>query len=130
MGWFKIVEAPQHGSIFDANATFTGKLTDSGSLYINCRFDGDISAEGELTVGPKARLTSTVNAGTAVVGGTITGNLSAAKRIEILSTATVTGDITAPAVTIHAGASIQGRLTIGPKAGAQVVRNISDRLSA
>ena len=131
MGFLSSPKPPAHpGSFLDINAEFTGRLTDTGNLCINSRFIGDIITEGELTVGREAHLTSTITTATAVVGGTLNGDLTASGRIEILGTAKVCGNITAPAITIHEGAFINGELTIGASGKITPMQKASSRRSA
>ncbi|MFH1980653.1 MAG: polymer-forming cytoskeletal protein [Pseudomonadota bacterium] len=130
MGFFSSPQPPPQVSFLDVNAEFTGQLTDTGDLCINSRFNGDITTKGELTIGRDAQLTSTISAATAVVGGTVIGNLTATGRIEVLGTGKVFGNITAPAVTIHEGAVIDGQLSIGVPGKVTPLQKASSRLSA
>ncbi len=94
---------------------FEGKLVFQGSLRIDGHFKGEITApEGNLIIGEKGLLKSDVFASSVVVGGEIHGNINAGKRIEILVSGKVFGDIQAPVVVISEGVIFKGNCCTQP----------------
>lgn len=101
----------------DANAhigpsiRIKGSVTAQEPLTIAGQVDGTVDVKGHaLTVAPEARLKATLTADTIIVSGTVTGSLQATARIVIRETATIDGDLSAPAIGLADGAVVQGRV--------------------
>jgi cytoskeletal protein CcmA (bactofilin family) len=90
-----------------------GEVTAQEPLTIDGHVTGTIEVNGHpLTVTEAAQIDADVIAHTIIVGGIINGRLNAEGRIVVQQTATLTGDVCAPAVMVHDGALVQGRLEI------------------
>jgi cytoskeletal protein CcmA (bactofilin family) len=88
-----------------------GQITACEPLTIAGHVDGTIEVNDHaLTVTPDGRINADIMAHTIVVGGTVTGHLLAGARIVVRETATIEGDLSAPAVCLADGASVQGRV--------------------
>jgi cytoskeletal protein CcmA (bactofilin family) len=88
-----------------------GDITAQEPLTIAGQVDGTIEVTGHaLTVTPDGRVHATVTAESVVVAGTVTGHLHAGSRIVVRETATVEGDLTAPAISLADGAQVHGRV--------------------
>lgn len=97
--------------ILDVDASMQGTLAfkDPVNLRINGSFEGKLDTKGSLTIGDNASVRADINGEEIVVGGKITGNISATKQLKILSTAHIVGDITTPVLSVDTGAVIQGK---------------------
>ena len=82
-------------------------------------FEGEIQSEGLLIVGPSARVTATITTKTLVSQGEITGNVTAAEQIVLKGTATHTGDLKAPFITIDSGAVFNGMAAMERRQGTE-----------
>ena len=87
---------------------FEGKLSFSGAVRIDCRFKGEIFAEGTLIVGESAVIESDIHVSFIIVSGEIRGNIIADERIEIHAPGKVFGNIQAPTVVIDEGVLFEG----------------------
>jgi cytoskeletal protein CcmA (bactofilin family) len=102
----------------EANSTigeqsfFQGRFAVRGSLRIDGRFEGQSLLVDQLQVGPKARLKTQITATSVVVEGIVIGGISASRRILLLSTARVLGDIRTPELIIQDGVVLEGKCTI------------------
>ena len=102
----------------DANSTigessfFEGSFAVKGSLKVDGKFEGEILLVDQLHVGPKAKVKTDISATSIVVEGIIMGNISASRRILLLSTARVLGDLKTPELIIQDGVVLEGRCTI------------------
>jgi cytoskeletal protein CcmA (bactofilin family) len=102
----------------EANSTigeesfFEGKFSIRGSLRIDGRFEGQALLVDQLQVGPKGRVKTNIVATSIVVEGLVLGNMSATRRILLLSTARVLGDLKTPELIIQDGVILEGHCTI------------------
>jgi cytoskeletal protein CcmA (bactofilin family) len=102
----------------DANSTigeesfFEGRFAIRGSLRIDGRFEGHSLLVDQLQIGPKGRVKTNIRATSVVVEGIVIGNVSASRRILLLSTARVLGEIKTPELIIQDGVILEGRCTI------------------
>lgn len=102
----------------DANSTigessfFEGRFAVKGSLKIDGRFEGETLLVDQLQIGVKGKVKTAISATSVVVEGTVIGNITAARRILLLSTARVLGDIKTPELIIQDGVVLEGRCTI------------------
>jgi excisionase family DNA binding protein len=94
----------------DASMTGTMAFKDPVNLQINGRFDGTLDTKGNLSIGEKAQVKATIQGETIIIGGTVNGNVTATSRVELLSTARLTGKIISPRLVMHDGAILQGTI--------------------
>ena len=87
---------------------FEGKLSFSGAVRIDGRFNGEIFTQGTLIVGESAFIESNIHVSHIVVSGEIRGNILADNRIEIHAPGKVFGNIQAPTVVIDEGVVFEG----------------------
>jgi cytoskeletal protein CcmA (bactofilin family) len=102
----------------EANSTigeesfFEGRFAVKGSMNIDGRFEGDILLVDQLQIGRKAKVRTDISATSVVVEGLVIGNISASRRILLLATARVLGDVKTPELIIQDGVVLEGRCTI------------------
>ena len=65
-----------------------------------------------MQIGEKAKLKTNITASSVVVEGLVIGNITASRRILLLSTARVLGDLKTPELIIQDGVVLEGRCTI------------------
>ena len=93
-----------------------GEVSAQEPLTIAGHVDGTVQVNGHsLTVSQEGRVNATINADTIVVGGRVHGKLHASSRIVVHQTATIEGDLTAPAISLAEGASVQGRVEMAAR---------------
>jgi cytoskeletal protein CcmA (bactofilin family) len=100
-------------SIISADLTIEGKITGSGHVRIAGRFKGDVQVDGNLTLDSGARLEGHVKASVVTVGGELIGNIENAKRVELLETGVINGDVKAGQLTVAAGSRMRGQVEFG-----------------
>lgn len=92
---------------------YEGKLAFSGRARIDGTFKGEVESDGTLIVGETAELEGTVRVGALIMrGGKLTGNVRAARAVELHPGAELRGDIHAPDVFIAKGTKFDGRCTM------------------
>ncbi len=96
-------------NVLGASARFSGHLQAEGGVRIDGIFEGTIETEGNLIVGKGAQVIADVKAYNITVAGAIEGNVTAAGRLEILSTGRVRGDISTTSLLIEEGGMFHGQ---------------------
>ncbi len=100
-------------SVIAAGITIEGKVQGVGHLRISGSFKGDVSVDGNLVIEVGAKLTGQVRATTITVAGELEGNIDGAKRVELLETGVIAGDVKAGALTVAAGSRMRGQVEFG-----------------
>ena len=105
-------EEPTQERWLEVDASMTGTLAfkDPVNLSINGRFEGTLDTKGNLSIGEQAQVKATITGEKVIIGGSVTGNLSATHLVEVLSTGRIQGKVTTPRLIVHDGGSIQGTL--------------------
>jgi cytoskeletal protein CcmA (bactofilin family) len=96
-------------AVLGRSAKFDGKLTFEGAVRIDGKFKGVVLSEGTLVVGRTAEVDAEIAVGEIIVEGTVNGNITAKRSIEIRSSGSVTGDLNTPTLQIDKGAIFDGR---------------------
>jgi cytoskeletal protein CcmA (bactofilin family) len=92
--------------------TLKGELRGSGTLVMLGHFEGDITLDGVVHVGPEARVEANVSAQAIVIAGVVRGNLSADTRVEILPTGSLTGTVKSGSFSAADGATVKSELWV------------------
>src|SRR5437868_13010491 len=92
-----------NGTTLTGEATFKGMLRVDGTLSGNVR-----SEDGTHIVSTNGRVEANVEVAVAQIFGTVQGDITASKRIEMGRVAKVTGNIQTPALVIENGALFEG----------------------
>jgi cytoskeletal protein CcmA (bactofilin family) len=90
-----------------------GSFVSQGDVVIEGEVDGKVITSGVLFVGNEAKLKAEVSADEAVIAGQIDGTIVIKKRLELKATAKILGDISCETILVEAGASMNGKITVG-----------------
>ena len=89
--------------------TLTGEANFKGMLRVDGHLSGRVSSQdGTLIISSGGQVDADIEVSVAQVYGTVVGNITASKRIELGRVARVTGDIQTPALIIEQGAIFEG----------------------
>ncbi|GIW45030.1 MAG: hypothetical protein KatS3mg077_2312 [Candidatus Binatia bacterium] len=102
-----------------------GKLSFEGSVRIDGQVDGEIQAQEAVIIGESAVLNAQITAGTVILTGKLTGDVTARKRVELRAPARLLGNITTPCLVIHEGVIFEGRCSMGSATGEPKVTSSS-----
>jgi cytoskeletal protein CcmA (bactofilin family) len=105
-------------NILSSDVEIKGTVKFTNDLVVDGKIEGEISSDGNLTIGENARIKAEVKTATIIVYGKVHGNLTATDRVELKSSAEVVGDIKAKTLSIEAGAIFVGKSTVGTPAQA------------
>lgn len=105
------IDVPINSTIGE-ESFFEGRYAIKGSLRIDGKFEGESLLVDQLMVGAKGRVKTDIIATSVVVEGIVIGNISASRRILLLSTARVLGDLKTQELIIQDGVVLEGKCTI------------------
>jgi cytoskeletal protein CcmA (bactofilin family) len=71
---------------------------------------GTLSTEGAVSIDAGATIEADVTAASLAVGGNLTGNVTAADRVDLLAGGRLVGDVKTTRLTIADGASFKGNV--------------------
>jgi cytoskeletal protein CcmA (bactofilin family) len=100
-------------SHISSDLTIEGKIVGTGHIRIAGRFKGDVHVDGNVSLDAGARLEGHVKASVVSVGGELIGNIENAKRVELLETGVINGDVKAGSLTVAAGSRMRGQVEFG-----------------
>jgi cytoskeletal protein CcmA (bactofilin family) len=103
-------------NVLSSDVEIKGSVKFTNDLVIDGKIEGNISSEGNLTIGENARIKAEISTATIIVYGKVHGNLTATERVELKASAEVVGDIKAKTLSIEAGAIFVGKSTVGTPA--------------
>ncbi|MBE7438884.1 MAG: polymer-forming cytoskeletal protein [Spirochaetales bacterium] len=95
-------------TVLGRETAFQGVLEFDRPLQINGHFEGEIKTDGVLMIGEGAIVKARIEAGTVIVGGEITGNVTARTRLEMLPSGKVYGNIKTAKLQIADGVVFDG----------------------
>lgn len=96
-------------AVLGRETEFRGVLRFSRSLSIQGKFEGSIDSTGFLYVEQGAVVKADIKAKSAVISGSVTGNIHIEDRLEMTSTGRVVGDIKTSKLQIVDGVIFEGK---------------------
>lgn len=106
----------QQVTIIGPDTQIKGEMSFERSCRILGKFEGTITAKGQLHVAEGASCKAQVEAANIVVDGDIEGNVTANEKIQLNAKAKVNGDVVAAKLAVAEGASFSGHVSVGPNA--------------
>ena len=101
-------------SVISNDIEITGTIKGSGSVRIDGKLEGELHCTGDAVVGKSAQIKGNIVVTSATVEGAVQGNITANDRIEMKSSARVTGDICAKRLSVEDGVTFIGRSEVNP----------------
>lgn len=92
---------------------FKGVLSFQGTIRVDGRVEGEVLGEELLIVGEDGVIQAEVEVGGLIVGGRIEGNVRAKRRVELLASSTVIGNIITPCLVVMEGATLNAICDMG-----------------
>ena len=105
---------PNSKNVLNSDVEVKGTLKFSGELMFDGKVDGDINSDGTLTLGDNAVVKGTIDVGSVVVRGKITGNIVAKDKIELKAKTELFGDVRASKLVIEEGVTFVGKTEVNP----------------
>lgn len=95
-------------SIIAAGMRIVGDVETNGTIKIDGRIDGSVVGARQVMLGRNGAIHGNVHGGEVVIGGLVDGAITADERLELQSSAEVTGDIDTKSIVVLEGARING----------------------
>lgn len=106
-------------TVLGTNSVIEGTLRSAANVRLDGTFTGTLEIGGNVLIGETAKITADVNARNISIAGAVRGNVTG-KKVQLLRTSRVWGDIRAQALTTEEGAFIDGKITmVGHEASPQ-----------
>lgn len=102
-------------TIIGAGVVLEGKLSSNGNIRIDGAINGDITANGSVTVGETGEITGEIKADVISIGGKVTGSINSKEKVVLESKAVLKGDIVTKILVVEAGAIFDGSSKMSDK---------------
>ncbi|HEY7713809.1 MAG TPA: polymer-forming cytoskeletal protein [Candidatus Binatia bacterium] len=100
------------GAYLGPGAKINGKLHFDGQATIDGEVEGEIIAQGHVTVGQQATIKGKISAASILVQGKVMADVQADKRLEVQPPGSVVGDVTTQSLVIGDGAVLEGHVSM------------------
>jgi cytoskeletal protein CcmA (bactofilin family) len=98
-------------TVLGANTVLEGVLRSGSNVRLDGTFTGTLEINGNVLVGETAKINADINAKNISIAGAVRGNVTG-KKVQLLRTGRIWGDIHAQALTTEEGAFIDGKITM------------------
>ncbi|MCC6616698.1 MAG: polymer-forming cytoskeletal protein [Anaerolineae bacterium] len=98
-------------TVLGANSVMEGVLRSNANVRLDGTFTGTLEITGNVLIGETARINADVNAKNISIAGAVRGNVTG-KKVQLLRTGRIWGDIHATALTTEEGAFIDGKIAM------------------
>lgn len=86
-----------------------GEITVDGHLRIEGRFEGMIENHGRVSISQTAQVYGEIHAHEIIVGGLVVGTLFASKKVKLLRSGSLHGDVYTASLSTEEGGTFHGR---------------------
>jgi cytoskeletal protein CcmA (bactofilin family) len=101
-------------NILNSDVEVKGAIKFAGELTFDGKLEGDINSEGTLNLGENAVIKGTIDVGSVVVRGKITGNIIAKDKIDLKAKTELFGDVRAAKLVMEEGVTFVGKTEVNP----------------
>lgn len=109
-------------SVVAHDTVWKGDLVSEGTIHVHGRVEGTIRAKQDVFIAEEADVEATITATNVVIAGFVKGGIRCGNRFEVLPQGRVDGEIQAPTLVIHDGASIVGQFRMGAGEGTETAK--------
>jgi cytoskeletal protein CcmA (bactofilin family) len=97
-------------TVIGQGITIEGEVTSDDEVVIGGVLRGKLATEGPVTVEENGVVEADIGAQSVSIGGIVTGNVTAADRVELLTGGKLVGDVKTARLTIADGAMFKGNV--------------------
>ncbi|MFN2581855.1 MAG: polymer-forming cytoskeletal protein [Candidatus Dormibacteria bacterium] len=92
-----------------------GTLHVDGDLRIEGTVEGELRASGDVDVEASATVHARLEAASISIRGTVTGDVTASKRLSVQGSGQLNGDVRTPRLRVDDGSVVNGTITMRPE---------------
>jgi cytoskeletal protein CcmA (bactofilin family) len=96
------------------DTVWKGEISSEGTVHVHGRFEGAIKAKNDVYIAEEADVDAGITALNVIIAGLAKGTIRCDNRFEVLPSGRVSGDIVAPTLVVHEGATVSGQLRMSP----------------
>ncbi len=96
-------------TLIAANTLFEGKIKTEGSIRIDGKFVGEVTAKSNAAIGSSGNIEGNLTARNITIAGRISGTVNATEKLVLESKSIMQGDIRAARLVVDEGATFDGR---------------------
>jgi cytoskeletal protein CcmA (bactofilin family) len=113
-GLYDNLDDDDYDTILSGDIDFKGKLSFEKSFLIKGRMEGGIDAQGILLVDTGAEVIADIMADKVIIRGSVTGDVTARRKIEVTLTGKLEGNVHAPEIQMESGCVFNGHCRMEP----------------
>jgi cytoskeletal protein CcmA (bactofilin family) len=105
---------PAAGSetVVGASVTLRGELTSAGNIQIDGEVTGNVTAQGDVTVGRTGRIKGDISGLNIQISGQVHGKVQAEDKFELRYSGRLKGDVSCQAIEVHEGGYLLGKVVM------------------
>jgi cytoskeletal protein CcmA (bactofilin family) len=100
-------------TIIGNGVVLEGKLMSNGNIRVDGVINGDVNANGNVTVGENGEINGEINAENITIGGKVIGRVNAKEKLTLESKCNLRGDLVTKLLVVEAGAKFDGNSNMG-----------------
>jgi len=116
-------------TVIGSDVVIKGEMTVEKGLRVDGQIEGAVTTKGKVILGRSGTLKAEVKAGTLHVEGKINGNVTVLERVQLEASSQIIGDLSAAKLIVAEGATLVGKVCVGPEAVKEAVRDTSGQVS-
>ncbi len=114
-GGTEVLALDSKATVLARDDSLSGKLHLKGGGQVLGHFTGEIESDGDLVIGPEARVEADIRGARITVAGEVKGNVVATGRLKITSSGRLEGDATVGALVVQEGGVHYGVIRVHPE---------------
>jgi len=99
-------------SIVGSGSAIDGDIDVDGLLRVDGDLRGSVRVTGNIVVGARARVEASIRARSAIIGGTVKGDVYVTERLRLLSGGIIVGNVFAPRFEAEEGTVVHGDIAV------------------
>jgi cytoskeletal protein CcmA (bactofilin family) len=99
-------------SVVAHDTTWKGDLQSDGSVHVHGKVEGSLTARADVFVAEEATVEATIAAENVSVAGNVRGTIRCSGRFEVLPQGRVSGEVFAPVLVVHEGATVNASVSM------------------
>lgn len=100
-------------TIIGNGVVLEGKLMSNGNIRVDGVINGDVNANGNVTVGETGEINGEINAENITIGGKVIGRVNSKEKLTLESKCNLRGDLITKLLVVEAGAKFDGNSNMG-----------------